>query len=145
MPNKQFSINDERQIRSVLESHHKAAAVKDPDAFFSIFAPDAIFIGSDDAEEWTRHRLIEVLNNSDSGWDMTDCRERHVYPVPEKPEVAAFFEVVNHKKYGLMRGSGMVVKNRFGDWCINHYVLSFSVPNQVVDKTNILDLLAQKA
>lgn len=86
---------------------------------------------------------MNELKASVSGWDMTNCRERHVYAVPGQANVAAFFEVVRHKKYGLMRGSGMVAKDS-GRWRIIHYVLSFSAPNEVVDKTNFLELLAQK-
>lgn len=141
---KKFTQYDEQEIRLVLGTHLKAAAIKEQDAFFGVFTHDATFVGTDDTEQWTRDELIAKLVASPSGWDMTDCRERRIYQAPEKPEVAAFFEVINNTKYGLMRGSGVVIKDD-GRWMILHYVLSFSVPNDVVDKTNILDLLAQKS
>jgi hypothetical protein len=129
MANK-FLADDERQVRRILETHLKAAAIKEPDAFFTLFTPDATFIGTDDTEQWTRAELADKLFNSPSGWDMTECLERHIYPAPNMPEVVAFFEVLKHKKLGIVRGSGVVIKH-YGAWKILQYVLSFSVPNGI--------------
>lgn len=138
---KSFSADDEKQVYLVLENHLKAAAMREPDAFFGIFAPDAFFVGTDDTEQWYRDELIDKLNESPSGWDMTDCPQRHFFHAPENPEVVTFFEVLKHKTLGTLRGSGVVIKH-YGKWMILQYVLSFSVPNEVADKVNFLEMLA---
>ena len=117
----------------------KAVATKDVALLRQSFAKKVIFIGSDDIERWSLHELAKRLGESKKGWDMQKCLHRNVQHF--LPDVATFFEVVHHTKYGLFRGSGTVVRNRKGCWVIAHYVLSFSVPNIVVDKTNILELL----
>ena len=126
-------------VIAVLEAHLKAVATKDVTLLRASFAQKAVFIGSDDTEKWSLHELARLLRNSNNGWDMQKCMQRDVQFV--LPEIASFFEVIYHVKYGLFRGSGVVMKNRKGRWVIVHYVLSFSVPNDVVDKTNILELL----
>jgi hypothetical protein len=140
----QMALVDKAVIKDLLGRHHEATATKNLRALQCyVFAPEMIFVGTDDSEKWRLARFLTALEETESGWDMTECLERHVYPVPGHPEVGSFFEVVRHTKYGPLRGSGTVVKGARG-WEILHYVLSFSVPNDVVDKTNILSLLAQK-
>lgn len=126
-------------VTVVLNAHLKAVATKDVDLLHKTFGQKAIFIGSDDTEQWSRHELAKRLKESQNGWDMRTCIHREVKHI--LPGATTFFEVVRHVKYGLFRGSGVVVKNSKGNWVIAHYVLSFSVPNEVVDKTNILELL----
>jgi hypothetical protein len=131
---------DTRQVESVLEAHLRAVATKDVPLLRKSFTQKAVFIGSDDTENWSLHGLVRRLRESKNGWDMRKCTQRHIQLI--LPDVATFFEVIRHVKYGLFRGSGVVVKNKKGEWAIAHYVLSFSVPNEVVDKTNFLALLA---
>lgn len=137
-------LEDEDAILALLNRHHEAAAVKNIEALQDVFSEGALFVGTDDTEKWTRNQLLDALEKTESGWDMTDCHHRHVYAVPEMLGVATFFETMRHTKYGLLRGSGMVFKE-LGTWRISLYVLSFSVPNHVVDKTNLVELLAQKS
>lgn len=136
-------LADKDSIDLLLNRHHDATVAKNAQALERVFSTDGYFIGTDDTEKWSREELMQKLRESESGWDLTDCRERQIYSHPEHTKVAVFFEVVRHEKYGLMRGSGVVVVEG-GKWRILQYVLSFSVPNEVVDKTNILELLAQK-
>ena len=133
---------ERRLIVALLEAHHTAAARKDVQALKNCFAPQGQFIGTDDSEKWSRDEYVLQLLNSKSGWDMTNClKQRLIYAVPRSPNTAVFFEVVRHAKYGVMRGSGIVIKKR-NKWRIAQYILSFSVPNHVVDGTGLLELLA---
>lgn len=137
------SLDDEDAILAILDRHHEATAVRNVEALKQVFATEGYFIGTDDTDKWTRAQLLEALGETESGWDMTDCQERYVFSVPGYHLVATFFEVVRHKDYGFLRGSGTVIKEA-GSWKISSYVLSFSVPNEVVYDTNILELLTQK-
>jgi hypothetical protein len=132
-------VGEANNVKNVLKTHLKAVATKDIALLRQSFAQKAIFIGSDDTERWSLHGLAKRLEESKNGWDMQKCLHRDVQHF--LPDVATFFEVIRHVKYGLFRGSGTVIRNKKGSWVITHYVLSFSVPNEVVDKTNILELL----
>src|SRR5215831_11543801 len=41
-------------IAGILDAWHAAAAAADEDEYFSYFSPDAVFLGTDPAERWTR-------------------------------------------------------------------------------------------
>ncbi len=41
-------------IGQTLDAWHAAAARADEDAYFAFFTPDAVFLGTDPAERWTR-------------------------------------------------------------------------------------------
>jgi hypothetical protein len=137
-------LADNDAILALLDRHHEAAATKNVEGLQEVFVPHGLFVGTDDTEKRTTNQLLDALERTKSGWDMTHCLQRHIYAVPGHPDVATFFEVVNHTKYGHLRGSGCVVRED-GRWQIASYTLSFSVPNEVVDQTNILELLAQTA
>jgi SnoaL-like domain len=131
--------SDVELICSVLESHLQAVATKNVPLLRAVFHTDAVFIDSDDTELWTKEILIEQLQDSVSGWDMTKCHSRQVNMIDA--ETAMFFEVIEHVRYGLFRGSGLVTKDKTV-WSIRHYVLSFSVPNALADKPIFLKTLA---
>jgi len=131
---------NEKKVKTILVAHLVAVATKDQALLLRSFARNAMFFGSDDTEQWTLGQLAQRLEESKDGWNMKECTQRSIQSV--SPDVMSFFEIVRHVKYGQFRGSGVVVKNANHDWEIAQYVLSFSVPNAVVDKTNILTLLA---
>lgn len=138
-----MTVYTEQLITALLNTHHRATATKNVAMLKNCFVPRGQFIGSDDSEHWPVEEYADRLADTESGWDVTECLGRSIYAVgTNKPPSAFFFEIMRHAKYGVMRGSGVVVKED-GDWMIVQYVLSFSVPNKVVDDTNILELLAQ--
>ncbi len=116
-------------IHAALDAFHRAAAEADAETYFSLLTPDAVFIGTDATERWsrsefeahTRHRF-----EGDSAWIYTPT-ERHI-TVADTGEYAWFDETLSHATYGGMRGSG-VLQRLGGAWRIRQYVLSFAVPN----------------
>ena len=42
------------QVAAVLDAFHAAAAAADEDKYFSYLAPDAVFLGTDATERWTK-------------------------------------------------------------------------------------------
>ncbi len=138
-----LSAREHARIVHVLTSHLKAAATKDTALLRNSFTADGVFIGTDDTEQWSIKQLVQVLESTENGWDMTTCIDRSIYKISGAVDnTVVFFEVIRHKKYGIMRGSGVIIKtDGVADWRIAQYVLSFSVPNNVVSETNILQLL----
>ncbi len=135
--------SEEAGILKTLETHLIAAATKNHTLFRSVFVPRGQFIGTDDCEIWTVDQLVKELEKSKSGWDMTKCAQRTACLVDRRDSerIAVFFEVLVHKKYGKMRGSGTLLRCDDNNWRILQYILSFSVPNEVVEKKNIMALL----
>lgn len=128
-------------IYRVLSDHLEAVATKNVPLLRSVFHQEAVFIGSDDTELWTKDTLIEKLQDSANGWDMRKCHSRDVNLIDA--DTATFFEVIEHVRYGIFRGSGLITKGGTRSWCIRHYTLSFSVPNSLADKPVFLKVLAR--
>lgn len=116
-------------IDRVLDALHEAAATADEDTYFGLFTHDAVFIGTDPSERWDldAFRAFAAPHFEEApAWAYTPV-ERHV---KMQRRVAWFDEVLEHERYGRVRGSGVLV--RVGpEWRVAHYVLSFAIPNDV--------------
>jgi hypothetical protein len=130
-----FAATPEEDITVVLDSLHAAASKADGAAYFALYTPDAVFIGTDVTERWTLpafRAYAEPYFAKGKGWTYT-ARERHVVLAPGECRCVAWFdEVLDSKSYGTARGSGALVKTP-GGWKISQYVLSFPIPNDVAD------------
>ncbi len=132
-------------IEKVLNKHLEAVRTKNIILLREAFTSYAVFIGTDDREVWCIDQLVNCLEKSE-GWSMR-LRERNIYMADLEDRSATFFETLIHEKYGNLRGSGTIAKISKGKsvaWKISSYILSFSVPNQAVRSTNILELLKNK-
>jgi ketosteroid isomerase-like protein len=119
------------EINQVLDSFHAAAAAANEDAYFAMFAPDAVFLGTDATERWgvaTFRAFAHPFFASGKGWKYVP-RGREV-TFSEDGQVAWFDEMLDNEKYGELRGSGVLVKHE-GTWKIAQYNLAFTVPNAV--------------
>ena len=58
---------DQEDVDQVLTAFHAAAAAADGELYFSLFADDAIFIGTDAAERWTVTLLGVGMDLTSSG------------------------------------------------------------------------------
>jgi ketosteroid isomerase-like protein len=118
-------------IEAVIDGFHHAAAVADERAYFQALTDDAVFIGTDASERWTRDAFRAWAAphfERDSAW-IYHPAERHVQ-VAADGKTAWFDEKLKHKKYGETRGSGVLVRTK-KSWKIAQYVLSFPIPNDV--------------
>jgi hypothetical protein len=118
-------------IGQVLDQLHAAAARADGKAYFDLFAPDAVFLGTDVSERWTMDQFRGYalpLFAEGKGWTYRP-RERHV-TIGRVPCscIAWFDEVLDSASYGTSRGTGMVTLTPFG-WKIEQYALTFPIPN----------------
>ena len=114
---------------ATLDALHAAASRADGAAYFALFTPDAVFIGTDATERWDLpdfRAYCEPYFSRGQGWTYVPI-ERHVV---RQDDVAWFDERLHNDKYGETRGSGVLVQ-RGGRWLIAQYVLSMPVPNEL--------------
>ena len=119
----------ERAISRVLDDWHQSASVADGGRYLGHMAEDAVFLGTDATERWTKaafRAFCEPYFAKGVGWTYTP-RERHVFV---EGDVARFDEKLWNATYGECRGTGVLRKDG-GEWKIVHYSLTFPVPNEV--------------
>ena len=120
-----------QQIAAVLDQLHATAAKADGPAYFALYTPDAVFIGTDVTERWDLpafKAFAEPYFSQGKGWTYVP-RVRHITIAPCRC-VAWFDEVLNSQSYGTVRGSGALVLTAEG-WKVSQYVLSIPIPNDL--------------
>ncbi len=120
---------DAREIEATLNRFHEAASNADGAAYFALFAPEGVFIGTDAAERWTVDQFKAYAMpyfSKGKGWTYVP-KVRHIQFSPQG-DVAWFDEILANKAYGTCRGSG-VLRRVGGTWLICQYHLTIPVPN----------------
>ena len=124
----------ETAISNLLDNFHKAAAVADAKTYFDLFAPDSVFIGTDDTERWTLAEFKDFALphfSKGKGWTYI-AASRHISLSPDG-KVAWFDEQLDNLVLGRTRGSGVLIELSEG-WKLSQYVLSIPIPNDIADK-----------
>jgi len=141
-------ISQKDQVSQTLEAWHKAAANANFEGYFNLMADDAIFIGTDATENWTKPDFkvwAKPFFDKGKAWNFT-ALERHIFF--DKTGKIAWFDELLNTQMKICRGSGVLVK--IGkEWKIQHYVLSMTIPNDEVNavikiKAPIEDVLIDK-
>lgn len=121
------------EAAAALDALHAAASRADGPAYFGLFTPDAVFIGTDVGERWTVPEFrayAEPHFAQGKGWTYTP-RERWVTLAPVACRCVAWFdEVLDSESYGTSRGTGVLVRGSTG-WKVAQYALSFPIPNDI--------------
>ena len=115
----------------VLDDLHRLASQADGAAYFALFTPDAVYIGTDASERWSVEQFRAFADpyfSRGRGWTYT-VRERHLSASADGRTVW-FDERLDNASYGECRGSGVLVRGPDG-WRIAQYVLSLPVPNSL--------------
>jgi len=121
-------------VDAVLDAWHAAAAAADEERYFSYFARDAVFLGTDATERWTRdefRRFAHPYFAKGKAWSFKSVA-RWITFSPDR-NVAWFDETLETPNLGPCRGSGVVVATDAG-WKISQYNLSIPIPNDLVDE-----------
>ncbi|MFT3686279.1 MAG: nuclear transport factor 2 family protein [Phycisphaerales bacterium] len=137
----------------VVDALHAAASKADFDGYFALFAPDAIFIGTDAGERWTVEQFksyakpVFAKPNGKGGWTYVPRQgSRHFTVIPgtkgEEDATTVFFdELLDNENYGTTRGTGVVRKVTTGEgenakteWKIAQYSLSIPIPNPIAKR-----------
>lgn len=127
------SEQEKKEIDSVINQWHKAAAEANFDNYFGLMTDDAIFIGTDATENWNRKNFEAYSKpHFDRGraWTFHPL-ERNIYI--DKNNKIAWFDELLDTSFKICRGSGVLEKVN-GKWKIKHYVLSMTIPNETSDK-----------
>ncbi|AVR45017.1 hypothetical protein C7S20_06880 [Christiangramia fulva] len=126
-----------KQINSSLDNWHKAAANADFKGYFALMTDDAVFIGTDPTELWNLEEFKTFSKpyfDSGQAWNLTPV-ERHIYLANHRR--IAWFDELLDTHMGICRGSGIMEKID-GQWKVQHYVLSLTIPNDNVQQVTLI-------
>ena len=127
----QAPTDDEQLVAATLDVLHQAASDADSDRYFGVFAADAVFLGTDATERWTRDEFMAYAKpyfDQGRGWTYV-MAERHV-SIAADGATAWFDERLDNASYGETRGSGVLIKES-GEWKISQYNLTIPIPNEL--------------
>lgn len=136
----------EAQVAAVLNRLNQASSTADEATYFSLFTPEARFVGTDATEHWTMaefRAFAEPWFKRDKAWSYP-ATDRTITIAPIECRCVAWFEEkLTNEGYGETRGSGVMRLTDDG-WKIEQYVLSFAVPNDAADEV-VAAIRAHKA
>jgi uncharacterized protein (TIGR02246 family) len=119
-------------IAAVLDDWHKAAAAADEARYFGHFTADAVFLGTDATERWTRDAFrawARPFFARGKAWSFRSV-SRNI-ALSKDGTVAWFDEALDTPNMGPCRGSGVLVRQD-GSWKIAQYNLSVPIPNALL-------------
>lgn len=139
---------EKSEITTMLDTFNAMAAKADYNAYFNLFAEESTFIGTDATEIWNKKAFMvwaKPYFDKKKTWNFKALK-RNIYF--SKDGKLAWFDELLDTQMKICRGSGVVEKIN-GSWKVKQYVLSMTVPNEVVDKVvpekaPIEDALIQK-
>lgn len=134
-------------VAEVLDQLHTAASKADFKAYFKLFHPDAVFIGTDASERWdlpTFQAYAKPHFDAGRGWTYKPGI-RHIQLSPDG-RTAWFDEMLDHDTYGTCRGSGVLLRGGKPEaWRVVQYHLTIPVPNDLVkDLVSMMKKLPKK-
>lgn len=124
---------EKTEISKMLDDFNVAAANAEFEKYFNFFADESTFIGTDATEIWNKQEFktwAKPYFDKKKTWNFTSVK-RNIYF--SKDGKLAWFDELLDTQMKICRGSGVVEKIN-GAWKVKQYVLSMTVPNDVVDK-----------
>ena len=134
----QDAAAEREQISTDIDRWHQAASAADAEGVFSFMSDDAVYIGTDPAERWTKDEFVLFAApyfEKGKGWTFTPISRQIVFS--EGMDCAWFDEKLD-TWMGPCFGSGVLTRMD-GGWKLRHYHLAFTVPNARI--RDVLDLL----
>ena len=123
-----FAQNPKQQITTILDNWHQAAANANFNDYMNAMTNDAIYIGTDATENWTKPQFMTFAKpyfDNGKAWSFTAIT-RNIYLSKDKK--TAWFDELLNTQMKICRGSGVLIKTS-KNWKIQQYVLSMTVPN----------------
>ena len=121
----------ERAVGAVLDDWHAAAAAADENRYFAHMSEDAVFLGTDPHERWTKAEFRAYAHPyfaRGKAWAFRSVRREVTFSAGGA--VAWFDEDLATPNLGPARGSGVLVREG-AVWRIAQYNLSVPIPNRV--------------
>ena len=125
-----ISINDKEDINKVLDDLHIYASEADGTNYFKLFDSEAVFFGTDATERWHINDFKDYALKrfeTGTGWTYTPI-SRNIYI---NENTAWFDEQLSNEKYGIFRGTGVLIK-KDNNWLISQYNLLLPIPNDLL-------------
>ena len=120
-------------INNLLTSWHNAASRANFEDYFNLISEDGMYIGTDQDEVWTKKEFAAFAKpyfDKGRAWEFKAIK-RNIY-FSGNPKTAWFDETLN-TWMGVCRGSGVLKYDESSkSYKIQHYVLSLTVPNEVI-------------
>jgi len=121
----------ENLLNEMVNAWHQAAAKADASTYFSAFASEeSVFEGTDGSEYWTVSEFkkwAEPYFKRGKAWTFIPVERRWYL----HSGVLWFSERLDSEHMGRCRGTGIIIMTPQG-YKIDHYSLSFEVPNEIV-------------
>ena len=121
----------EQAVSDTLDALHTAASEAMYNRYFNLYAEDAVFLGTDATERWTKAEFAAYARprfEDGGGWSY-DVIERHI-SVSNDGQFAWFDERLTNASLGETRGSG-VLRHSDAGWRVVQYNLTIPVPNEL--------------
>ena len=138
-----LSNNEKIQINKVLDDLHNYASKADGANYFKLFDSEAVFFGTDATERWHVNEFKDYgLKRFETGTGWTyEPISRNIY-INDK--TAWFDEELSNEKYGIFRGTGVLIK-KDNKWLISQYNLLLPIPNDLLKEYSkeIIDFLKE--
>lgn len=122
-----------KNINKVLDDLNAFAAAADYKNYFDLFAEESVYIGTEAGEIWNKQEFMawsKPYFDRGKAWNFTSLK-RNIYF--SKDGNYAWFDELLDTQMKICRGSGVLEKIG-GKWKIRQYVLSATVPNDLIDK-----------
>jgi uncharacterized protein (TIGR02246 family) len=134
-----------QKIEAVLDDWHKAAAAADEEKYFAHFTADAVFLGTDATERWTRDEFRKWAKPhfaKGKAWNFKATRRE--VTLAKDGNTAWFDETLDTPNLGPARGTGVLVLEK-GTWRIAQYHLCVPIPNdKFEDVKKLIEAPAKK-
>lgn len=125
---------DYERVAATLDSLHAYAAEADFDRYFALYAPNAVFLGTDATERWSIEQFKDYARPvfaRGRGWEYKVI-ERWI-TVSADGNTAWFDERLDNASLGECRGSGVLTRVR-DSWLIEQYNLTIPIPNDLANE-----------
>ena len=136
-----LSNNEKTHINKVLDDLHNYASKADGTNYFKLFDSEAVFFGTDATERWHINEFKDYALKrfeTGTGWTYKPI-SRNIYI---NENTAWFDEELSNEKYGVFRGTGVLIRQN-DKWLISQYNLLLPIPNNLLKKYSkeIIDYL----
>lgn len=124
---------EKTEISKMLDDFNVAAANAEYEKYFSFFADESTFIGTDATEIWNKQEFkvwAKPHFDKKKTWNFTSLKRNIYFSQDGK---YAWFDELLDTQMKICRGSGVLEKIG-SQWKIKQYVLSTTVPNDIIDE-----------
>lgn len=125
----QTTFSQEKELNSLLDNWHLAAAKADFDSYFGLMDTSFIFLGTAPEERWTKSEFAQFSKpyfDKGKAWDFKATNRK--WNFSSNGKMAWFDEDLETWMRGC-RGSGIMIKKK-GKWVLVYYNLTVLIENE---------------